>query len=75
MDSNFWDEVLKSLENKLSPQVIQTWFKPLKIVDLRGDLIIIEAPNKFYKNWVEEKYLNELKIYLKQILIFFQRFK
>lgn len=61
MDSNFWEEVLKSLENILSPQVIQTWFKPLKIVDLRGDLIVIEAPNKFYKNWVEEKYLNELK--------------
>jgi len=75
MDSNFWDEVLKSLENKLSPQVIQTWFKPLKIVDLRGDLIIIEAPNKFYKNWVEEKYLNELKNIFETDFNIFQRFK
>lgn len=61
MESNFWDEVLKSLEKSFSPQVIQTWFKPLKINDMRGDVIFIEAPNKFYKNWVEDKYLEELK--------------
>lgn len=61
MESNFWDEVLKSLEKSFSPQVIQTWFKPLKVNDMRGDVIFIEAPNKFYKNWVEDKYLEELK--------------
>ncbi|MCX8083759.1 MAG: chromosomal replication initiator protein DnaA [Calditerrivibrio sp.] len=61
MDSNLWDEVLKIAENTLSPQVIQTWLKPLRISDVRGDIIVIEAPNRFYKNWVEDKYLDVLK--------------
>lgn len=61
MESNFWDEVLKSLEKSFSSQVIQTWFKPLKVNDIRGDIIFIEAPNRFYKNWIEDKYLEELR--------------
>ncbi|MEF3255296.1 MAG: chromosomal replication initiator protein DnaA [Deferribacterales bacterium] len=61
MDTNIWDEILKSLEKVFSPQVIQTWLKPLKIKDIRGDVIIIETPNRFYKNWIEEKYLDEIK--------------
>lgn len=61
MDNNLWEEVLKLSEVKFSPQIVNTWLKPLKILDMRGDLITIEAPNRFYKNWVEDKYLETLK--------------
>ncbi|MGB9731773.1 MULTISPECIES: chromosomal replication initiator protein DnaA [Calditerrivibrio] len=61
MDNNLWEEVLKLAEARFSPQIVNTWLKPLKILDMRGDLIIIEAPNRFYKNWVEDKYLETLK--------------
>jgi len=61
MDNNIWEEVLKIAEKKLSDQVVNTWLKPLRIVDMRGDIITIEAPNRFYKNWVEDKYLDTIK--------------
>jgi chromosomal replication initiator protein len=56
-----WDEVLKEASDKLSSQEINTWLKPLKIIELRGDLIIISVPNRFYKTWVQDKYLKIIK--------------
>ncbi len=61
MDNNLWEEVLKLAEHRLSPQIVQTWLRPLRIADMRGDIITIEAPNRFYKNWVEDKYLDVIK--------------
>lgn len=60
-ENRIWDEVLISAKKHLSDQIIETWLRPLSIKELRGDLITIIAPNKFYKNWVEDKYLNVLK--------------
>jgi len=67
-DHNLWNEVIKGLGKHCSEQEIETWLKPLSIVELRGDLIILEAPNKFYKNWVENKYLPRLKSIFKDDL-------
>lgn len=60
-ENRIWDEVLISAKKHLSNQIIETWLRPLSIKELRGDLITIIAPNKFYKNWVDDKYLNVLK--------------
>lgn len=60
-ENRIWDEVLIFAKKYLSDQIIETWLRPLSIKELRGDLITIIAPNKFYKNWVEDKYLNVLK--------------
>ena len=59
-DNKLWQEVLSVLQNTLKENEINIWLKPLKIEDLRGDLITLSAPNKFIKNWVEEKYINIL---------------
>jgi len=60
-ENRIWEEVLKYANKHLSEQIVETWLKPLSIKELRGDLVTIIAPNKFYKNWVEDKYLNIIK--------------
>lgn len=67
-EDKIWEEVLKYAKNYLSQQIIETWLKPLSIKDLRGDIITISAPNRFYKNWVEDKYLEILKKIFKEEL-------
>ncbi len=59
-DNKLWQELLNYLNGKINEQNINIWLKPLKIKELRGDLITLTAPNKFIKNWVEEKYLDLL---------------
>ena len=60
-EDKIWEEVLKYAKNYFSDQIIETWLKPLSIKELRGDVITISAPNRFYKNWVEDKYSDILK--------------
>jgi chromosomal replication initiator protein len=62
MDNNrILEEVLKAAKEKISEHEVDTWLKPLKIIELRGDLIVLAAPNIFAKKWVEEKYTALLK--------------
>ncbi len=59
-DNKLWQEVLNGINDKLNENEISIWLKPLKIKELRGDIITLSAPNKFIRNWVEKKYLNFL---------------
>lgn len=68
MSDSIWGEVIKGLKNHYSDDEITTWIKPLKIQELRGDLITIEAPNRFSKNWVEDKYVEQIREILKEEL-------
>jgi chromosomal replication initiator protein len=60
-ESSIWDEVLKHLYNELDEQTVKTWLEPLSIIELRGDMITLSAPNKFYKKWADDKYLTNIK--------------
>lgn len=60
-NQRIWQEVINGIKGKISEQEIGTWLKPLDILELRGDVITLSAPNKFVKKWVEDKYLHLLK--------------
>jgi len=60
-NTNIWNEVLKEAGTHLQKHLIQTWLKPLELAEISGNVIILEAPNKFYKSWVEEHYLTLIK--------------
>ncbi|PLX67960.1 MAG: chromosomal replication initiator protein DnaA [Denitrovibrio sp.] len=60
-ESSVWDEVLKNLQSELDEGEIKTWLEPLSIVDLRGDMVTLSAPNKFYKKWADDKFLTAIK--------------
>jgi len=60
-ESSIWEEVLKNLQNQLDESEIKTWLEPLAIVELRGDMITLAAPNRFYKKWVDDKFLSIIK--------------
>lgn len=60
-ESSIWDEVLKNLQNVLEENEIKTWLEPLSIAELRGDMVTLSAPNKFYKKWADDKFLVHIK--------------
>lgn len=43
------DYIKKELDNE---QTFNIWFKPIKFVSLQGDQIVLEVPNKFFKDWL-----------------------
>ena len=59
MDKNIkkiWMETLESLKEKISEQNVSTWIKPINPVKISGNVLTVEVPNKFIKDWVKDNY-------------------
>jgi len=55
-----WEKVLLILEEKVGKSSYELWLKPLKLIDFKEDLIVLEVPNRFFKEWIEENYMSYL---------------
>ncbi len=51
-----WPETLELLKTKISDQNISTWIKPINPVNISGNLLTVEVPNKFIKDWIKDNY-------------------
>lgn len=65
-NSSVWDSVLASLSKDIPQNQINKWLKPLAIEEMRNNLFIIAAPNKFFKTWAEDNYSQAIKKALKE---------
>lgn len=52
----FWKAFLLKIESLTSPQVCETWFKPLRILRFSEEQISIAVPKKFFADWLNENY-------------------
>jgi chromosomal replication initiator protein len=56
---SLWEDILRELEKNLSEQVIDTWFRPLRYVAFENKSLLMEAPHRFFREWIEENYLDQ----------------
>ena len=59
-----WENCLSFIKDNIPPQAYKTWFEPIKAVKLVGNALSIQVPSKFFYEWLEEHYLEILKIAL-----------
>ncbi|MCK5782896.1 MAG: chromosomal replication initiator protein DnaA [Desulfobacterales bacterium] len=62
-----WSESVEILKTKISEQNISTWINPIHPVKLTGNLLIMEVPNKFIKDWVKDNYKKTIEETLSQV--------
>jgi len=55
---SFWNESVKIIKKKVSQQNFETWIKPIRIVSLEDSNILLGVPNKFFKDWLVENYID-----------------
>ena len=60
-----WAECLHILGNIVEPQQFDTWFKPVRPVSFQGSTLTIEVPTHFYREYLEDAFLDVLKFTLK----------
>lgn len=60
-----WEETQSDLRNKLGETIFATWIAPLKFAVKDNHAINLEAPDQFFKDWVEKHYLNSIEEALK----------
>jgi len=64
---NLWQESLEILKSKISEQNVSTWIKPIYPVKLSGNVLTIEVPNKFIKDWIKDNYKQVIEETLSQV--------
>ena len=66
--TDIWNQVLDCLRSSLPSNAFNTWIKPLKARSDASGTLTLEAPNKFFKEWIKENYLDVIEDVLKDIL-------
>jgi len=59
-----WNACLSFIKDNIKPQAYKTWFVPIVPVKLSADALTIQVPSKFFYEWLEEHYINLLRVTL-----------
>ena len=51
-----WQQIQNNLKDKLGETVFETWIAPLRLKSDNKGRILLEAPDSFFKDWVERNY-------------------
>jgi len=63
-----WNKCLSIVRREINAQSYKTWFEPIKPIRLTSEALTIQVPNKFFYEWLEENFVNELKKALRMTL-------
>jgi chromosomal replication initiator protein len=64
ISNDLWQSALTALESKFSKPIFEMWIKPLRLVSLTGDELLLAVQNNFARDWVE----NRLKGQISEVL-------
>ncbi|PSL02555.1 chromosomal replication initiator protein DnaA [Cecembia rubra] len=63
-----WNECLRVIEQHVNEQSFSTWFKPINPVRLEGSTLTIQVPSQFFYEWLEDNYVQVLKLAIKSTI-------
>lgn len=67
MSEQIWQTCKDKLRTDLGEKTFDTWLAPLGLKKASNISLVLEAPDNFFKNWVETNYLPQIKQTLKDI--------
>ncbi|MFN2449054.1 MAG: chromosomal replication initiator protein DnaA [Candidatus Baltobacteraceae bacterium] len=62
--NDLWQSALAALECKFSKPIYEMWIKPMRLVSLSGNELLLAVQNNFARDWVE----NRLKVQIIEVL-------
>jgi chromosomal replication initiator protein len=61
-----WEKALEGIRPVISEKEYSLWISVLVLGELKDNIALIQAPNKFVAEWVTERYLKTLEKYLNE---------
>ncbi|WP_372738357.1 chromosomal replication initiator protein DnaA [Neptunomonas sp.] len=61
MSGDLWERCLPSLQSEFPAQQYNTWIRPLSADDSSGSSVVLFAPNRFVRDWVNDKFLSRIR--------------
>jgi chromosomal replication initiator protein len=59
--NGLWQRAADRLRDELGQVGYETWIQPLNFVGIQGRTATIEAPNRFFRDWINERYAPMLR--------------
>lgn len=56
-----WAAALGAIKDRIGKQNFDTWIKPVRFLAKNKNEITLEVPNKFFRDWLTENYLNQIE--------------
>ena len=56
-----WSKVTDSLKERVGQQNFDIWIKPIHFISINGEIVELEVPNRFFKEWINEHYSPYIK--------------
>lgn len=64
----FWEKCLVIIKDNVNWRTYQTWFEPIKAVNLQDNIVTLQVPSQFFYEWLEEHYVELLAKTIKRVL-------
>lgn len=70
MITDIWSSFLHIVRDEVGSRVVETWFKAVSFHqwDAVNKCVYLEAPNAFVKNWIQNNYIDLIKVHLGRLL-------
>ncbi len=63
-----WNQCLTVIKDNVSEAVFNTWFMPIVPLNYEGNKLTIQVPSQFFYEYLEEKYVNILRVTLHRVI-------
>ena len=60
ISNELWQSALAALEHKFSKPIFEMWIKPLRLVSLTGNELLLAVQNNFARDWVENRLTGQI---------------
>ncbi len=66
---SLWEKCLERLKEEIGKLSFDTWISPLNLKEIKENSITLEAPDIFFKQWLETHYIEKIKEIIKEITL------
>lgn len=63
-----WNNALSRIQERVGVNIIDLWFRPIRLSQIKEQQITLDIPNKFFKDWIEDNYPDIISETLESIL-------
>jgi chromosomal replication initiator protein len=64
---NLWQKALEYLKDEIGTQAFETWLRPVRLASATASRIVLEAPDNFIKEWLQERYFELISNAMKKV--------
>jgi chromosomal replication initiator protein len=51
-----WNKSIAKIEERVGANIIDLWFRPIRLSQIKEQQITMDIPNRFFKDWIEDNY-------------------